>query len=69
MFGKRFEKMKKLPRLTLKLWHLGKFLLLLGFGALLAAYFSQYDWQFWGWVLVVAGLLLKLPVLFKLLWK
>ena len=69
VFGRRFDRLKKLPKLTLRLYMLGKILLLVGVGALLASYLPEYDWQFWGWVLVVVALLLKLPGFLKLVWK
>jgi hypothetical protein len=68
LLHRKFGRFKK-PGVAFKLYMVGKLLLLVGVGALLATYFPQYDWQFWGWVLVVAALLLKLPALFKMLWK
>jgi hypothetical protein len=73
MFGKRFEKMKKLPKSFLCLHMLGKVLLLLGIGALLVSYFPGpffgYDWKFWGLVLVALGILVKLPGFLKMHFK
>jgi len=63
---KRMEKMKKLSGPILKLYLLGKSLLVLGAGILIASYFPQYDWKFWGLVLVVLGMLVKLPGFLKM---
>jgi hypothetical protein len=66
---KRMEKMKKLSGPILKLYLLGKFLLVLGAGILIASYFPQYDWKFWGLVLVAVAILLKIPGFLRLCFK
>jgi len=66
MFKKRMEKMKKLPGAILKLYILGKFLLAVGAGILVASYFPQYDWQTWGLALVAVAILIKIPGFLKL---
>ena len=73
MFGKKFEKLKRLSRPVLCLHMLGKVLLLIGVGVLLVSYFPGsffgYDWKFWGLVLVVLGVLFKLPGFLKMHFK
>lgn len=65
-FEKRIEKMKKLEKPVLRMYALGKFLVILGAGALIASYLKDYDWKFWGLVLVVIGVLIKIPGFLKL---
>jgi hypothetical protein len=70
MFGKRFEKLRRLPKSALCLHMLGKAFLLVGIGVLLSSYFPGsffgYDWKFWGLVLVALGILMKIPGFLKM---
>jgi hypothetical protein len=63
------EKFRKLPLSILILHISGKFLFGVGLGLLLASYLQQYDWQLYGWVMIVIALITQIPGAYKCLKK
>ena len=47
----------------------GKFLFGVGLGLLLASYLQQYDWQLYGWIIIVIALITQIPGAYLLLRK
>ena len=64
--ARNIDNMIKLPRPLLVAHVFTKFLLGVGFGALLAAYF-QYNWRLVGWVLVSMAVIMDIPSLHRIL--
>lgn len=63
------EKFRKLP-ISIMILHIsGKFLFAVGLGALLASYLYRYDWQLWGWIIIVIAVLTQMPGAYKVLKK
>lgn len=63
------EKFRKLP-ISIMILHIsGKFLSGVGLGALLASYLYRYDWQLWGWIIIVIAVLTQIPGAYKVLKK
>lgn len=56
---------KSLPNWMLIMHIFGKSLAGFGIGLLLGVYVTDVDWMTWGWVAIVASLLIQLPVLMK----
>lgn len=61
-----FTRYKQLPTGIMILHIFGKFLAGLGLGLLLGVYVTEVDWMTWGWVAIVASILVQLPALFKI---
>ena len=61
-----FTRYKQLPTGIMILHIFGKFLAGLGIGLLLVVYVNDVDWMTWGWVAIVASLLVQMPALFKI---
>ena len=63
------EKFTKLP-ISIMILHIsGKFLAGVGLGALLASHLYRYDWQLWGWIIIVIAVLTQIPGAYKVLKK
>ncbi len=60
---KLFERFKKQNGSTV-LTSLAKLLLGIGAGFLLTVYLQGYDWNFYGWALIIVSLILYLPVVY-----
>ncbi|HLT24328.1 MAG TPA: hypothetical protein VK004_04315 [Ignavibacteria bacterium] len=56
---------KTLPSWMIIMHIFGKSLAGFGIGVLLVVYVQSVDWMTWGWVAIVASLLIQLPVLIK----
>ena len=56
---------KTLPNWMIIMHIFGKSLAGFGIGLLLGVYVTGVDWMTWGWVAIVASLLIQMPVLFK----
>lgn len=56
---------KTLPSWMIVMHIFGKSLAGFGIGVLLVVYVQSVDWMTWGWVAIVASLLIQLPVLIK----
>jgi len=63
------EKFRKLPISIIILHISGKSLFGVGLGALLASYLYRYDWQLWGWIIIVSAVLTQMPGAYKVLKK
>jgi len=63
------EEFRKLPISIMILHICGKFLAGVGLGALLASYLYRYDWQLWGWIIIVIAVLTQIPGAYKVLKK
>ncbi len=61
-----FSRYKQLPTGIMFLHIFGKFLAGLGLGILLVIYVNDVDWMTWGWVAIVASIIVQLPALFKI---
>ena len=59
------SKYKTLPSWMIVMHIFGKSLAGFGIGVLLVVYVQDVDWMTWGWVAIVASLLIQLPVLIK----
>jgi hypothetical protein len=59
------SKYKTLPSWMIVMHIFGKSLAGFGIGVLLVVYVQSVDWMTWGWVAIVASLLIQLPVLIK----
>ena len=63
------EKFRKLP-ISIMILHIsGKFLSGVGLGTLIASYLQQYDWQLYGWIVIVIASLTQIPGAYKTLKK
>ncbi len=63
------EKFRQLP-ISIMILHIsGKFLFGVGLGALLASYLYRYDWQLWGWIIIVIAVSTQIPGAYKVLKK
>ena len=63
------EKFRKLPISIMILHVSGKFLGGVGLGVLLASDLYRYDWQLWGWIIIVVAVLTQIPGAYKVLKK
>jgi hypothetical protein len=63
------EKFKKLPTSIMVLHISGKFLFGVGFGALITSYLQQYNWELYGWIIIIIALLTQIPGAYKTLKK
>jgi uncharacterized membrane protein len=59
----KIERIKSLHLSNFIFWVLGKFLIGLGIGILLAAYFPAYGWIIAGWMLIVFAIILQIPAI------
>lgn len=57
---------KTLPNWMIIMHIFGKTLAGFGLGLLLGVYIMDVDWMTWGWVAIVASLLIQLPVLLRI---
>ena len=56
---------KTLPNWMIMMHIIGKSLAGFGIGMLLVVYVQTVDWMTWGWVAIVASLLIQFPVLIR----
>lgn len=66
-FTKKFEKFRRLPLLLMFTHVLGKFVFGVGLGVLLAFYLPKFNWQLWGWLLIVLSIIIAVPSLIGIL--
>jgi len=59
----KFEKIKTLHLSNFIFWILGKFLIGLGIGILLVAYYPASGWVIAGWMLIVFAIILQIPAI------
>jgi len=63
------EKFRKLP-ISIMILHIsGKFLFGVCLGTLIASYLQRYDWQLYGWIIIVIASLTQIPGAYKALKK
>jgi uncharacterized membrane protein len=59
----KIERIKTLHQSNFIFWILGKFLIGLGIGILLAAYMPSAGWVIAGWMLIVFAIILMVPAM------
>lgn len=62
-FAEKFERFRQLPRRLMLTHVLSKVTFGIGFGALLAIYLPQLDWQLLGWILIAVSMIIAIPSL------
>lgn len=63
---------KKFPKESLKVIYsiiFTKFLFGVGLGALIAHYWPVYNWEFYGWLIIIISLILAIPGIYSLFSK
>ena len=68
-FIEKYEKFMKQSKAIVMTLIFAKFLFGVGLGVLLANYLRGYNWQLYGWLLIIVSLLLHLPAIYKVLIK
>ena len=68
-FNKASEKFKKQSKKAIMAIMFTKFLFGVGLGVLLTSYWWEYDWKFFGWLMIIIALILHLPSIYAVLIK
>lgn len=68
-FNEMFEKFRRQSMQVISITIFAKFLFGVGLGVLLVNYFQGFNWELYGWLLIIISLGLAIPSIYTLLIK